>query len=83
VKYKKRDSIDETAYSNHLLCVTPQTQPTNSMEQSLSWEAISFSASQEIPEASLPHLQKHATCPYSVSDQSSPCPYLISWRSIL
>ena len=35
------------------------------------------------PEASLPHLQKHATCPYSDSDQSSPCTYPISWRPIL
>jgi hypothetical protein len=35
------------------------------------------------PEAPLPHLKKHATCPYSESDQSSLCPYPISLRSIL
>ena len=43
---------------------------TNSMEQSPSWEANRFSASQEIPrilwkpECSLPHSQMPAICPY-------------------
>jgi len=41
------------------------------MEQSTSWEANWFSASQEIqrilwePEGSLPHSQVPATCPYA------------------
>ena len=51
-----------------------------SMEQSPSWEAIRFSASQEIPhilwnlKVTLPHSQVPATCPYPEPDRSSPCP---------
>ena len=62
---------------------------TNAMEQSPSWEANRFSASQEIllilwnPESSSPHLQVPATCPYPEPDQSSPCPHPTSSRSIL
>jgi hypothetical protein len=50
------------------------------MEQSPSWEANRFSASQVISphimeaEGSLSHSQEPDTCPYSQSDQSSPCP---------
>ena len=53
---------------------------TNSMEQSPSWEADSFSASQKNPprfmdsNSSLPHSQEPATYPYVEADQSSPCP---------
>jgi len=36
------------------------------------------------PESSLPHSQKHATCPYPESARSSPYPpHLTSWSSIL
>ena len=36
------------------------------------------------PEVSLPHSQMPATCPYSESARSSPCPpHPTSWRSIL
>jgi len=47
------------------------------MEQSPSWAANQFSASQEIPcifwnpKVSLPRLQVPATCPSPVPDQSS------------
>ena len=60
------------------------------MEQSPSWEANRLSASQEInphfmePESLLALLQVAATCPYSESDQSSPClHHPTSWRCIL
>jgi hypothetical protein len=47
------------------------------MQQSLSWEASRFAASQEIPrfmehEGWLPHLQVPATCPLSWDNRSSP-----------
>jgi len=51
---------------------------TYSMQQSPSWEANQFSASQEIPpyfmepESSLPHSQVPATCPYPEPARSSP-----------
>ena len=51
---------------------------TYSMEQSPSWEANWFAASQEIPrifmepEGSLPPSQASATCPYPEPAQSSP-----------
>ena len=51
---------------------------THSMVQSPSWEANWFAASEEIPriftepEASLPHLQASANCPYPGPAQSSP-----------
>ena len=35
------------------------------------------------PEGSLLHSQVPATCPYPEPDQSSTCPHLTSWRSIL
>ena len=35
------------------------------------------------PKDSLPLLKETATCPYSQLDQSSPCPHLTSWKSIL
>jgi hypothetical protein len=35
------------------------------------------------PGGSLPRSQEPATCPYPEPAQSSPCPYLTSWRSIL
>ena len=56
--------------------------PTYTMEQSPSWEANRFSASQEIPcilgnpGASLPHSQLHATCPYPEPARSSPYPHI-------
>ena len=34
-------------------------------------------------EGSLPHSQQPATCPYPEPEQTSPCPYSISWRLIL
>jgi len=55
---------------------------TYSMEQSPSWEANRFAASQEIPphlmepEGSLPHSQVPATCPYPESTRSSPYPHI-------
>ena len=42
------------------------------MVQSPSWEARRFSASQEIPEGSLPHSQVPATCPYPEPARSNP-----------
>jgi hypothetical protein len=48
------------------------------MEQSPSWEANQFAASQEIhgifkePESSLPYSQAHATCLYPEPTASSP-----------
>jgi hypothetical protein len=59
------------------------------MEQRSSWEANSFSASQENSphfmdsEGSLPHLQEPATCPHPEPAQYSPCPRLTSWSSSL
>jgi hypothetical protein len=35
------------------------------------------------PEGSLPHSQQPVACPYPEPAQSSPCPNLTSWRSIL
>ena len=32
---------------------------------------------------SLQHSQQSATCPYPEPDQSSPCPHLTSWKSVL
>jgi hypothetical protein len=65
---------------------------TYSMEQSPSWEANRFSASQESPQslwnpkASLPHVQVPPTCPCPKPDQSSPwprpAPHPTSWRSV-
>ena len=55
---------------------------TYSIEQSPTWEANLFSASQEIsrilvePEGSLPHSQVSATCPYPEPARSSPNPYI-------
>ena len=52
------------------------------MEQSPSWEANRFSASQEIthilwyPESSLPPLQVPAICPYPEPDRSNPYPHI-------
>jgi len=52
------------------------------MQQSPSWEANRFSASQKnsphfiISESSLPHSQVPTTCPYPESDRSSPCPHI-------
>ena len=49
------------------------------MEQSISWEANRFSASQEIPrifmapEISLPHSSVPATCPYPEPYKDAPC----------
>ena len=51
------------------------------MEQSPSWEANLFSASQEIhrilwnPESSLPHSQVLANCPYPEPARCSLCPH--------
>jgi len=63
---------------------------TYSIEQSRSWEANRFSASQEIPphfmepEGSLPHSQAPDTCPYPEPARSNPFPpHRTSWRSIL
>jgi len=60
-----------------------------SVEQSPSWEANQFSASQEVPppfvepEGSLPHSQVPATCPYPEPAQSSLYPpHPTSWSSI-
>jgi len=56
---------------------------TYSVEQSPSWEANRFSASQRNspnfmePEGSLPHPQVSVTCPYREPDRSSLCPPLI------
>ena len=53
---------------------------TNSMEHSPSWEANTFSTSQEIPqiwwnpEGALPHLQVPTTCSYLEPDQTNPYP---------
>jgi hypothetical protein len=53
------------------------------MEQSPSWEANRFAASQEIPhifmepEGSLPHSQVLANCLYPEPVQSSPSPDII------
>ena len=55
---------------------------THSMEQSPSWEASRFSASQEIPahfmepDVSLPHWQVPATCPFPEPARSSPHPHI-------
>ena len=55
---------------------------TNSTEQSPSWEANRFSASQENslhfmePEGSLPHSQVSVTCPYPEPARSSPYPHI-------
>jgi hypothetical protein len=52
------------------------------MEQSPSWEAEQFSASQEVPnilwnlEGSLRHSQVPATCPYPETAQSGPYPHI-------
>ena len=52
------------------------------MEQSPSWDANRFSASQEIPriytepEGSLPHSQVPATCPYPEPAPRSPFPHI-------
>ena len=52
------------------------------MEQSPSWEANRFSASQEIlrffvePAGSLPYSQVPATCPYPEVARSSPYPHI-------
>jgi hypothetical protein len=35
------------------------------------------------PTGSLPFSEQPATYPYPEPDQSSPCPHLTSWRSIL
>jgi len=63
---------------------------TYSTEQSPSWEANQFAASQEMPphfmepEGSSPHSQVPATCPYPEPAWSSPYPpHPTSWRSIL
>ena len=62
---------------------------TYSIQQSPSWEADWFSASQEIPphfmepQSSLLHTQVPATCPYPEPDQSSPCLHHTFWRYIL
>ena len=54
------------------------------MQQTPSWEANQFSASQEIPRISLLHAQVPATCPYPEPAQSSPYTlHPTSWRSIL
>jgi hypothetical protein len=69
-------------------CTILQRNHTYSMEQSPSWEANWFSASQEIQhfresEGSLPHLQEPATCPSSWAKLIlSMLPHLISWRPI-
>ena len=53
------------------------------MEDSLSWEANRYSASQEIPsffmetQGLLRHSQVSATCPYPEPASSSPCPYIL------
>jgi len=55
---------------------------TYTMQQSPSWEANRFSASQEIlrilcePEGSLPYSQVPATCTYPEPDRFSPCPHI-------
>jgi hypothetical protein len=43
------------------------------MEQSRSWEANRFYASQE---GSMRRLQQPAICRYPEPDQASPCPYI-------
>ena len=53
---------------------------TYSMEQSPSWEANRFSASQEVPHIlwnPKVHSQVPATCPYPEPAQSSPYPHIL------
>jgi len=64
-----------------IMCHIYAHLPTCSMEQSPSWEANRFSASQEIsaytePQGSLPHSQVPATCSYPQTARPSPCPHM-------
>ena len=75
--------------NNNVVVPLFDNKPTNSMEQSSSWEAnSSLSCSRNSPhfmehEGSLSHSQQLDTCPYLEPDRSSPCSHSTSVRSIL
>ena len=78
--------LSSTYLLTHLLTYLLLTN--YSIQQSTSWKANRFSASQEIPHILwnpkfITAFKVPTTCPCSQPEQSSPWPHYTSWRSIL